>query len=48
MELVANDTVGLYDVCSVLCCHIAHVHKFNVETGVNKCVAVINDSISIF
>ena len=48
MELVANDTVGLYDVCSVLCCHIAHVHKFHVETGVNKCVAVINDSISIF
>ena len=48
MELVENDTLRLYDVCLVLCCHIAHVHKFHVETGVNKCVAVINDSISIF
>jgi len=48
MELVENDTVGFYDVCSVLCCHIAHVHKFHVETGVNKCLAVINDKAFLY
>ena len=48
MELVANDTVGLYDVCTVLCCHIAHAHKFHVETGVNKCLAVINDKAFLY
>jgi hypothetical protein len=48
MELLQNGTVRLYDVCSVLCCHITYAHKCHIETSVNKCLAVINDSISIF
>jgi len=42
MELLQNDIVRLYDVCSVLCSHISQpgrALKFHLETDVNEFLA---------